>query len=78
MIDRKFRKYRRTNVAEMRPYNPGEDLEIQRVSISSEDRIHGSPKPGDMIARNPNNHEDQWLVALEYFLVNFELIEDEQ
>jgi hypothetical protein len=32
----------------------------------------GSPKAGDMIARNPGNHEDQWLVAAQYFADNFE------
>ena len=29
-------------------------------------------KPGDMIARNPKNHDDQWLVAAAYFADNFE------
>lgn len=31
-----------------------------------------TPKLGDMIARNPKNHKDQWLVAKEYFNDNFE------
>lgn len=42
------------------------------VSISSEDLKSGSPKIGDMIARNPKNHLDQWLVANQYFQDNFE------
>lgn len=42
------------------------------VSISAEDRKNGSPKIGDMIARNPKNHDDQWLVAKQYFEDNFE------
>jgi len=33
----------------------------------------GSPKEGDMIARNPANHKDQWLVAAKYFKENFVL-----
>jgi hypothetical protein len=66
-----FTKYRRTQIAEMRPYEPGETLD-QRVSISAPDRENGSPKPGDMIARNPKNHADQWLVAAAYFRDNFE------
>ena len=70
----RFKKYRRTNIAEMRPYVPGEVLN-EKISISAADRENGSPKKGDMIARNPNNHEDQWLVAKEYFLANFELVE---
>lgn len=45
-----------------------------RVSISDADRKNGSPKIGDMIARNPKNHFDQWLVAKQYFEDNFEPI----
>ena len=83
-----FKKYRRINVAEMRPINEydidtflcfdeievciGDDKII--VSISNEDKHNGSPKIGDMIARNPENHKDQWLVAEKYCNANFELI----
>ena len=28
-----------------------------------------------MIARNPKNHKDQWLVAREYFADNFEPVD---
>jgi hypothetical protein len=66
-----FTKYRRTQIAEMRPYEPGETLD-ERISISAPDRENGSPKFGDMIARNPKNHADQWLVAAAYFRDNFE------
>lgn len=41
------------------------------VSISDEDRRNGSPLIGDMIARNPKNHNDQWLIAEKYFNDNF-------
>ena len=68
-----FKKYRRKQVAELRPFVPGDDL--AGVSISPEDTKAGSPKPGDMIARNPKNHADQWLVAAQYFADNFEPIE---
>lgn len=68
-----FIKYRRTQIAEMRPYEAGEVLD-ERISISATDRENGSPKPGDMIARNPKNHDDQWLVAAKYFAENFEPI----
>ena len=44
------------------------------VSISDVDKINGSPKIGDMIARNPKNNLDQWLIAKEYFEDNFEII----
>lgn len=65
-----FKQYRRIQVAELRPYVPGEEAE--GVSISEADMLAGSPKVGDMIARNPKNHADQWLVAAQYFADNFE------
>ena len=67
-----YKQYRRTQVAEMRPYQRGDDL--NGVSISDVDRNAGSPKPGDMIARNPKNHTDKWLVAAKYFADNFEAV----
>lgn len=66
-----FKQYRRKEMAELRPYVEGEVLS-ERVSISKSDRKNGSPKIGDMIARNPKNHEDMWLVAADYFKDNFE------
>lgn len=65
-----FTQYRRKQIAELRPFEPGETLD--GVSISPEDTRAGSPKAGDMIARNPKNHSDQWLVAAQYFADNFE------
>jgi len=65
-----FQQYRRKQIAELRPWEPGEDLAA--VSISAPDKAAGSPKAGDMIARNPKNHADQWLVAAQYFADNFE------
>ena len=69
----KFKQYRRKQIAELRPYEQGETLS-ERVSISQADKDTGSPKEGDMIARNPVNHDDQWLVAKKYFEDNFETI----
>ena len=66
-----FTKYRRKQIAELRPYMVGEILS-DRVSISVADLDAGSPKSGDMIARNPKNYMDQWLVAADYFVDNFE------
>lgn len=80
-----FKQYRRIQIAEMRPVTDADirafkqdkhphsmrDTEF-RVSISIEDLANGSPKIGDMIARNPKNHNDQWLVAKQYFEDNFE------
>ena len=79
----KFKKYRRTQIAEMREVTQN-DIELFKagdtipasfqfkVSISDADLKNGSPKIGDMIARNPKNHNDQWLVAEQYFKDNFE------
>lgn len=67
-----FQQYRRKQIAELRPYEPGEEMAF--VSISGEDVKAGSPKAGDMIARNPKNHDDKWLVAAAYFADNFEPI----
>lgn len=50
------------------------DTEFQ-VSISDVDLQNGSPKIGDMIARNPKEHNDQWLVAKQYFEDNFEPVQ---
>lgn len=71
-----FTQYRRKQIAELRPYVDGEDLhKWVAVSISAEDTKAGSPKTGDMIARNPKNHADQWLVAAQYFADNFEPVQ---
>jgi hypothetical protein len=64
-----FKKYRRKQIAELRPWKTGEDM--SRISVTAADRESGSPKEGDMIARNPKNHDDQWLVAQAYFEANF-------
>ena len=71
MSNSEFKPYRRKPITELRPYVAGETLN-ERVSISATDRDAGSPKEGDMIARNPGDHDDQWLVAKEYFEANFE------
>lgn len=69
-VTARFRKYRRIGVVEMRQYVEGESL--ADVPVSYPDKLDGSPKPGDVIARNPANHDDQWLVSKEYFEKNFE------
>jgi len=83
-----FKKYKRTQIAELRPVTE-DDIHIYRdfgriavdvsniknpisVSISDEDLLNRSPKLGDMIGRNPKNHKDQWLIAEQYFKDNFE------
>jgi len=69
-----FNQYRRTGIAEMRPVTEAEAHGAidSSISISEEDANAGSPKMGDMIARNPKNQSDMWLVAKKYFEDNFE------
>lgn len=57
--------YVKNTPTEMRPWQEGDNLD--KVSISDADRSSGSPKPGDMIAWDPKNTSDQWLVSKEYF-----------
>ncbi len=70
----KFKQYRRKEMAELREYEEGTVLS-ERVSVSKSDKENGSPKKGDMIARNPKNHDDIRLVAEKYFKDNFEPIQ---
>lgn len=41
------------------------------LRISEEDKEKGSPKSGDMIAINPDDNSDIWLIEKEYFENNF-------
>ena len=79
-----FKKYRRIQISEIREVTQA-DIEQYKskdyisafgwqnvVSISDADLKNGSPKIGDMIARNPKDHNDQWLIAEQYFNDNFE------
>ena len=81
----RFKSYKRKQIAELRPVTIADIRSFQedkhilslrdaqfKVSISTADKMKGSPKIGDMIARNPENHNDQWLVAEKYFNDNFE------
>lgn len=46
-----FKQYRRKQIAELRPYEQGEN--ISDVSVAQVDADAGSPKAGDMIAKKP-------------------------
>ena len=69
-----WNQYIQTNIAEMREVTEDEiNGNISPIiSISKADRDNGSPRKGDMVARNQLNPEnDQWLVAEKYFNENF-------
>lgn len=64
-----FRQYRRNTIAELRPYFPGEDL--APISVGANCISAGGPVEGDMVARDPSNHDDQWIVLASYFAEHF-------
>ena len=77
-----FKRFQRKGLIELREVSEveiigGADSSIgllfgSSVSVNLEDINNGSPKRGDMIARNPDNHNDQWLVNADYFKKNYE------
>lgn len=62
-----WREYKRKGTTEMRPYITGEDLTGISVSDADDPRTDLG-----MIARNPQNHDDQWYVARKWFDDNYE------
>lgn len=62
-----WKQYKRKGLSEMRPYVFWEDLE----GISVADADDPMSDMG-MVARNPENHKDQWYVARKYFEDNLE------
>ena len=57
----------RSKIVELRPYVPGEKLTCFGVKDNPRE-------VGGMVARDPNNHKDQWYVSDKYFRNNFEPI----
>ena len=68
-----WKNYQKNAVQPMRPYIPGEDLEAQGVSVWDGDTL----EVGGMIAKNPDNLDDQWYVAKEFFEKNYEEIHEQ-
>ncbi|MEE8208063.1 MAG: hypothetical protein V3T88_03795 [Nitrosomonadaceae bacterium] len=64
-----MKNYIKKQVQPMTPWLEG--MYTGDVSISAPDALNGSPKAGDMIAINPNNSEDKWLVAAKFFNENY-------
>jgi hypothetical protein len=62
-----WKRYRLSVIWEMRPYVPGEPLD--GISVSKTD----TPEEGGMIARDMENHNDQWYVAKAFFEKNCRL-----
>ena len=65
-----WKRFRKHGTTEMRPHMPGEEL--IGVSVSDADLAEASGAGGGKIARNPDNHDDQWYVAKAYFETMYE------
>ena len=66
---KRWNLYRKPGTTEMRSYVHGEDM--AEISVSGGDNPELT---GGMIARNQDNHEDQWFIAREYFKKNYEAV----
>jgi hypothetical protein len=66
--------YKKSNLQEMTPWVEG--LPMDLVSVSPADKKNGSPKKGDMIAFNPKDATDMWLVAKAFFVDNYDWYSD--
>ena len=62
--------YKKKQVQPMEPWSP--KISMEGVSVSEPDKLNGSPKLGDMIAVNPSDINDKWLVAKKFFDDNYE------
>lgn len=66
--------YRKKALQELIPWEEGMDM--SGVSVSDPDKENGSPQAGDMIATNPKDPSDRWLVASQFVKDNYELVPD--
>ena len=64
-----YRNYIKQTLQPMRPYEVGEDLTQQGISVWEGD----TPEDGGMVAINPKDPNDQWYVAKKFFLENYKL-----
>lgn len=64
-----MRNYVKKKVQPMEPWVDGYDME--GVSVGSDDAANGSPKQGDMIAHDPTNPSDRWLISSAFFASNY-------
>ena len=64
-----WKKYRKKDLQEMRDYVHGESM--AGISTNNVDWL----EKGGKIARNKDNHKDQWYIAKKFFDDNYELVE---
>ncbi len=66
MSDVAWKKYRKVTTQEMRPYIVGEGM----CGIAIRD-AETPPVLGGQIARDPLDHNNQWYIPPEMFMLNF-------
>ena len=64
-----WKDYVKHNITPMTPWVEGMDM--KNISVGPEDLENGSPKVGDMIARDYHTHKDMWLVSGGYHEENY-------
>ena len=67
--------YRKKELQPLFPWTP--ELPMGLVSISEADKANGSPKKGDMIAYNPKEATDFWLVSEKFFIDNYIFVKEQ-
>ena len=65
--------YRKIRTQPMSPYDPKHGLPFG-CSVSQADTDNGSPRVGDMIAVDPKDETNTWLVAEKFFKENYESV----
>jgi len=60
-----WKTYSTTQITEVRPYIPGEDM--TNIEVSQADMDNGSPLQGDMIGRDPNKPGREWVIGGAFF-----------
>jgi hypothetical protein len=66
--DKRFKNYIKQILQPMRPFEEGEDLSAQGVSVWDGD----TPEIGGMVAVNPKDPADKWYAAKKFFEENYQ------
>lgn len=64
-----WKTYRKRALTQLRPWTPEDPHQPNAAQIAE-----GSPKVGDMIARDPGNPQDEWLITEKFFKDNYDLV----
>lgn len=68
-----FKQYRKKGISEMIPFKDFVGKDMSKISVSEPDKqLSNEEFEQGYIARNPDNHDDMWYVAKDYFDANYE------